>query len=81
LPTIQAANDELLRCPDGVLVQVDDSHEHVKIAKVNGALVIDVDDQSETVHVSVPLRAAAYACDRLARGVPAGPEATPDHSI
>jgi len=65
LPAIRAAVNELGRCPDGPFVQVDDRHEHVRIVKIDGALVIDVDDETETVHVSIPLSAAAYACDRL----------------
>jgi len=76
LPTVRAAAEELLRCPDGPLVQVDNRHEHVKIAKVGDALVIDVDDTGETVHIAVPLRAAAYACNRLAEEALAEPEAT-----
>ena len=66
LPTIQAATEELLRTPDATLVQVDNRREHVRIDKVGENLVIDVDDQGETVHVSVPLRAAAYVCKDLA---------------
>jgi hypothetical protein len=75
LPVIRAATEELERCSDGPLVQVDNRHEHVKIAKVNDALVIDVDDETETVHVSVPLRAAAYACYQLASKAQAEHEA------
>jgi hypothetical protein len=81
LPAIRAATEELEHCPDGPLVQVDNRHEHVKIAKVNGALVIDVDDEAETVHVSVPLRAAAYACYRLAGEAQAEREATSGRPI
>jgi hypothetical protein len=76
LPTVRAATEELLRCPDGPLVQIDNRQEHVKIAKIGDALVIDVDDAGETVHVTVPLRAAAYACNRLAEEAQAEPEAT-----
>jgi hypothetical protein len=76
LPTVRAAATELLRCPDGPLVQVDSRNEHVKIAKVGDSLVIDVDDPGETVHATVPLRAAAYACNRLADEAQAEPEAT-----
>jgi hypothetical protein len=65
LPAIRAAATELERCPDGTFVQVDDPHEHVLIAKSGDALVIDVDDESETVHVAVPLGAAVYACNHL----------------
>jgi hypothetical protein len=76
LPTVRAATEELLRCPDGPLMQIDNRQEHVKIAKIGDALVIDVDDAGETVHVTVPLRAAAYACNRLAEEAQAEPEAT-----
>jgi len=79
LPTIRAATEDLLREPDATLVQVDNSREHVKIAKAGDALVIDVDDEGETVHVSVPLRAAAYACNELAEKSRYEPEA-PRHS-
>ena len=65
LPAIQAATDELRRCPDTVLVEVRDHNEHVKIAKQGDALVIDVNDDGETVHVSVPLTAVAYTASRL----------------
>ncbi len=73
LPAIRAATEELMRCPDATLVQIDGRQEHVRIAKVRDALMVDVDDAGETVHVSVPLRAAAYACNRLAGKVPAQP--------
>jgi len=73
LPTIRAAANELEQCPNGPFVQVDDRHEHVQIAKRGEALVIDVDDESETVHVSVPLAAAAYAVDRLAEEAESAP--------
>jgi hypothetical protein len=81
LPAIQAASEELLRCPDGPLVEVDDRHEHVKIAKIEGTLVVDVDDQTETVHVSLPLLAATYACSRLASDAEAAKEAKPARAI
>ena len=66
IPTIQAASEELTHCPDATLVEVDSRDDHVKIAKIGGALVLDVDNQREVVHVSVPLRAAASACYHLA---------------
>ena len=66
LPAIHAATEELEKCPDGPFVQVDSRREHVKVAKIDGALIIDVDDPSEAVHISIPLRAAAVAFHRLA---------------
>jgi len=55
LPAIQAASAELERCPDATLVEVKDSHEHVLISKQGDTLRIDVEDDSETVHVALPV--------------------------
>jgi len=55
LPAIQAASAELERCPDATLVEVKDSHEHVLISKLGDTLRIDVEDDSETVHVALPV--------------------------
>jgi len=66
LPTIKVATEELSRCPDATLVQVDDRHEHVRIAKQGDALVIDVDDEAETVHVSLPIKVIGYTASQLA---------------
>jgi hypothetical protein len=67
LPTIKAASKELARCPDGPLVEVDSSSEHVKIHKRGRSIFIDVDSEEETVHVSFPLEAAADTVSQLAR--------------
>ena len=66
LPAIEAAAQELSRCPDFTLVEVTNPHEKVHIAKRGGHLVIDVDDENETVHVSVPLEAARLIAAQLA---------------
>jgi hypothetical protein len=67
LPTIKAASQELARCPDGPLVEVDSHREHVRIYKQGGSLFIYVDSEDETVHVSFPLEAAADTVSQLAR--------------
>jgi len=66
LPVIDAAIPALEQCPDGVFVEVVDANEHVMIAKSGGAIVIDVNDDNETVHVSVPLRAAQSSLHLIA---------------
>ncbi len=63
---IDAALPALEQCPDGVFVEVTDPGEHVLVAKVGGSIVIDVNDPDETVHVSVPLRAAESAIHEIA---------------
>ena len=55
LPAMRIAAEELERIPDGLLVEVSNSREHVLIVKRGGSLVVDVDNDGETVHVSVPL--------------------------
>ena len=56
----------LEQCPDGVFVEVIDPGEHVVIAKSGGAIVIDVNDPDETVHVAVPLGVAESANHEIA---------------
>jgi hypothetical protein len=66
MPVIDAAIPALEECADGVLVEVVDPGEHVVIAKSGSSVVIDVNDSGETVHVSVPLRAAQSAIHQIA---------------
>jgi hypothetical protein len=63
---IDAALPALEECPDGVFVEVTEPGEHVRVAKRGGSIVIDVRDSDETVHVSVPLRAAESAIHEIA---------------
>jgi hypothetical protein len=67
LPTIKAASEELARCPDGPLVEVDSNREHVRIYKQGASLFIYVDSDEETVRVFFPLEAAAETVSQLAR--------------
>ncbi|MCU1269264.1 MAG: hypothetical protein JWN74_558 [Acidobacteriaceae bacterium] len=71
LPAIDAAIPALNDSPDGVLVEVADPGEHVLITKRDGSIVVDVNDAGETVHVSVPLRAAQSAIHQIAEANPA----------
>jgi hypothetical protein len=64
---IDAALPALEQCPDGVFVEVTEPGEHVFVAKRGGSIVVDVTDPDETVHVSVPLRAAESAIHEIAR--------------
>lgn len=66
LPVIDAAIPALEQAPDGVFVDVTDDEEHVVVAKSGGSMVIDVNDEDDVVHVSVPLRAAYSAIHQLA---------------
>ena len=70
LPVIEAASEELARCPDGALVEVTSPHEKVSIVKRGDSLVIDVDDTNETVHVTVPLKLVSVVANQIARVPP-----------
>lgn len=65
LPAVDAGTAQLAKCPDTTLVEVVDPKEHVTVAKSGGAVVVDVDDPGETVHVSVPLRTVRSAVEVL----------------
>ena len=70
LPAIEVASAELAGCPDGLLVEVKDQTDRVTIVKRGDALVVDVDSETDTVHVSVPVRLVRSLARRLetARG-------------
>ncbi len=65
LPAIRAAAEELRNCPDGPLIEVASPKEKVQVVKYDDALVIDVDDPNETVHVSVPLKVVGVVARQL----------------
>ena len=66
LPIIDKAIPALEDCPDGVMVEVVDATDHVLIAKRGRSIVVDVTDTEDTVHVSVPLRAAQSSIHEIA---------------
>ncbi len=66
MPVVKLAAEELARCPDGPLVDVQSTRETVHIAKEGSYLVIDVDDARETVHVSFPIRILGTIAAQLA---------------
>jgi hypothetical protein len=61
LPLARIGAEELAKCPDFVLVEVKDRDEHVRIQKVGGRLLVDVDSPREEVHVAVPLKTVISA--------------------
>lgn len=66
MPLFDAVLPALEECPDGVLVEVTDPHEHALITKEGGSVNVDVNDSNEVVHVSVPLRAALSTLHEIA---------------
>jgi hypothetical protein len=70
LPTIRAALDQLRESDDVTLVEVKEPAEHVRVAKEGGSIVVDVQDEDETVHVSTPIRAISSTIEQLAASDP-----------
>jgi hypothetical protein len=66
MPTIRAALEGLRDSEDAVLVEVKEPGEHVQVSKSHGSIVVDVDDASDTVHVSTPIRAVSSTVNQLA---------------
>lgn len=54
-PVARTAVEQLEEAKDFTLVEVEGKDEHVKVSKTRGAIVVDVDDTGEKVHVSTPL--------------------------
>jgi hypothetical protein len=66
LPTIRAAIEALRESEDITLVEVKEPGQHVRVVKSGGSIVVDVDDEENTVHVSTPIRAMSNAIEQLA---------------
>jgi len=61
---------ELEKLPDASLVEVDSPKEHVHVQVRFGNLTVDVEDPGETVHVSMPIRAARKVVEDLETDAP-----------
>jgi hypothetical protein len=66
LPTIRAAIEGVRESEDITFVEVKEPGQHVRVAKSGGSIVVDVDDEENTVHVSTPIRAISSAIEQLA---------------
>jgi hypothetical protein len=66
LPTIAVAGRELERCPDARLVEVKGPGQWVSITKRGQSLVIDVEDETDNVHISLPVGLVPSVASELA---------------
>ena len=66
MPAIRAALNSLRESEDVVLVDVNEPGQHVEVMKSGGSIVVDVDDEGETVHVATPIRAISSTVEQLA---------------
>src|ERR1700719_1780477 len=71
MSTIRAALDALGESDDITFVEVTEPDQKVRVAKSGGSIVVDVNDNDETVHVSTPIRAMSSAIEELAAASPA----------
>jgi hypothetical protein len=71
LPTIRAGLDALSESEDITFVEVKEPGQNVRVAKSGGSIVVDVEENDETVHVSTPIRAMSSAIEELAAASPA----------
>lgn len=66
MPVIRAVITSLREERDMTLVEVTDQQQHVVVKKYGGNIVVDVVDEEENVHVSVPLRAMESTIEVIA---------------
>jgi hypothetical protein len=71
MPTIRAALDALSESDDITFVGVKEPGQNVRVTKNGGSIVVDVNGENETVHVSTPIRAMESAVEELAAASPA----------
>ena len=71
LPTIRASLDAVSEADDITFVEVKEPGQKVRVAKSGVSIVVDVNDNDETVHVSTPIRAMSSAIEELAAASPA----------
>jgi hypothetical protein len=70
LPAIRAALVQLRECDDIAFVEVKEPGQQVRVAKSGGSIVVDVNSEEQSVHVSAPIRAMSSAVEELAAAAP-----------
>jgi hypothetical protein len=65
LPVLREVAKELKRYPNAELVDVRDAHQHVHVSVRDSKIYVDVVDDSENIHVSVPVETISDVADRL----------------
>jgi len=63
---VQAAANELMRCPDGPFVEVTTPQEKVLITKKGANIIVDIKSQDEKVYVQIPIKATGKVFAKLA---------------
>jgi invasion protein IalB len=63
---VQAAANELMRCPDGPFVEVITPNERVLVTKQGANIIVDVKSEDEKVYVKIPIQATGKVFAKLA---------------
>jgi invasion protein IalB len=63
---VQAAANELMRCPDGPFVEVTTPREKVLVTKKGANIIVDVKSENEKVYVQIPIQATGKVFAKLA---------------
>jgi len=67
-PVLKSICGELRSMDDGVLVEVSGRRENVLIHKKGGSVIIDVDSDDETVHITMPLGTVSAVLSKFQGG-------------
>jgi hypothetical protein len=70
LPVIRETLKQLQQIEDLPFVEVSEPGQHVRISKSGGSIVVDVESEEESVHISTPIRAMSSAVEELAAAAP-----------
>ena len=70
-PAIRAALQELRKAEDIAFVEVKERGQHVLVKKEGASIVVDVEDEDDSVHISTPIRALESTFEELAAAAPA----------
>jgi hypothetical protein len=69
LPTpalqLERAGKNLLDCPDGVFVEIDNQHDHVRVEKRNGNMILSANTPDKNVFIQVPIASTTRALARI----------------
>ena len=70
LPLLRQLSKELPKYPNAVFVDVRDCEGHVRIATLNGKLIVEATEPKQNVHVTVPLALLRDVADKLEDAAP-----------
>lgn len=70
LPVLRELTQELKKFPNAKFVEVEDGKDHVFIGTIDGKIRIDAVNNSENVHLRIPIETIEDVADRLEANAP-----------